>query len=688
MFLKKLLLEIPCPKAPKVSKETILSIIAKMHNVKNEDTLVIDFYNPKHILRIFFQGEKYINYEIENDKFNKKILGDFNYKNYECYIVDIYHTGKYQIDGASETLLLEYFNLSCNSSLRALFEKIKEIQQKQQTDKDIKQMENRQKKYFQAKNLLEQIKIPTLSLSREDIAELKLSDKNLYAYEENGEAHFYCPICGESIVTDMYTAMLYSTQFCECCGNKINQIVKVYKIKTCKSTRYAYQKATVTKLYNQSGVAFSVTYKFLRTIKFEKKSKKLCDGFNVTENEIFEPIELHIFDKGQSYTFAKFEAYDVWNIKYTNYWVYKEKFNIYQTYSELIPFDMKDFLGTAIENSKVDLALNEYLRETKNRYNIAFKIISYLDFYCMRPNIENLFTSGFVKLATETPFNRKEALSALHLKNSKMLEITGLDRLEREQALNEQWDFKILKIYKKVKSMNKILNYSQLTNLSKILDSADNSQYKEIINNLSLIKYLLKQTEKEQSVVTKIYFDYLDMAKELNYDFSNIKIKYPPHLLNAHDSVMRKTKYKPNSERNKKYTLLFEKIKEYEFSLNDYCLKVPKSDYDLYIEGKLLDHCVGGESYMNGHKEGRCIFFIRNTNSPAVPMYTLNFNIKSGQQIQLHGYNNERNGQTIPQSVYDFIAYWKENIFRKFDVDKMEFIEKPKKHKKGSGSAA
>ena len=77
-----------------------------------------------------------------------------------------------------------------------------------------------------------------------------------------------------------------------------------------------------------------------------------------------------------------------------------------------------------------------------------------------------------------------------------------------------------------------------------------------------------------------------------------------------------------------------------------------QNEGQLIAEGKILGHCVGG--YGESHCRGNSIFFIRHTDTPDLPFYTLQLNTKTGVVLQNRGKRN----RDRTQEVRDFEEQW------------------------------
>lgn len=106
-----------------------------------------------------------------------------------------------------------------------------------------------------------------------------------------------------------------------------------------------------------------------------------------------------------------------------------------------------------------------------------------------------------------------------------------------------------------------------------------------------------------------------------------------------------------------------------QWSDGDLRILLPQTNDDLVREGSVLRHCVG--TYGNGHIEGRSvIFFVRKHRRPERCYYTLDICFTAGipNEVQLHGYGNERHGvnkeysHKIPYKVRQFVDRWKAEV--------------------------
>ena len=120
---------------------------------------------------------------------------------------------------------------------------------------------------------------------------------------------------------------------------------------------------------------------------------------------------------------------------------------------------------------------------------------------------------------------------------------------------------------------------------------------KEIKNIKKLVSYLKKeQNQKSLSIwpVSQLYIDYVNMARDVNYDLSDEVVLYPKDLQKAHDTLARIQRKiieeRAAEERREKEAaakaLYDERVKKYEYSNGVLEIQVPLTLADIVSEGQ------------------------------------------------------------------------------------------------------
>jgi len=196
-----------------------------------------------------------------------------------------------------------------------------------------------------------------------------------------------------------------------------------------------------------------------------------------------------------------------------------------------------------------------------------------------------------------------------------------------------------------------------------------------LLNEMSFerfVNYFTKQKAMYAKSValcalTTVYRDYISMSKDLNVDLSHKSVRFPKDIKAAHDQILERfnevkaeIQIKKAKAEDKAFQQVIKKVyKEKgisEFSSGALCIVLPMGKSDFVVEGQSLKHCVGGSYYCDGHKSGkRMIFFIRKTEKPKQPFFTVEIDMKNYSIVQLRGLCNCSPTPDIQKFVNAFI---------------------------------
>lgn len=88
---------------------------------------------------------------------------------------------------------------------------------------------------------------------------------------------------------------------------------------------------------------------------------------------------------------------------------------------------------------------------------------------------------------------------------------------------------------------------------------------------------------------------------------------------------------------------------------------------------------------------GKIILFVRHTRRPDRSWYTLNINVLTKEEIQLHGYRNEMvDGKRlkIPQRVREFVDLWEREVLAEWQLPPEKTAPKKKSRFAAAASVA
>lgn len=194
-----------------------------------------------------------------------------------------------------------------------------------------------------------------------------------------------------------------------------------------------------------------------------------------------------------------------------------------------------------------------------------------------------------------------------------------------------------------------------------------------------LMKYFKEQT-KTSSGMAKYgfrisYNDYLDMRQAAGYDLDNEIYLFPKDLKRRHDEMVIETNKikldKRCKEVNEKYKQIPKRQKglmdKYGAAGGDLILIAPHDAAEIVLEGRVLHHCVGGDTYLARHNTGQsAIMFLRKKDKKDMPYITIE--IKDTTIKQWYGEHD-----TKPDKVK--IDAW----LKKYTEELKKRLEKPKK---------
>ncbi len=173
----------------------------------------------------------------------------------------------------------------------------------------------------------------------------------------------------------------------------------------------------------------------------------------------------------------------------------------------------------------------------------------------------------------------------------------------------------------------------------------------------------IRSFEEGTDVMAQIWVDYLEAASKLKYDLSRDDVRLPTELMDRHDKAAAAIGIIEDEKKVKRYLARRVKLeKQFAFSADGLSIVVPGGVQDIVREGRILKHCVGG--YADRHVDGKTtILFLRKDSAPSVPYVTIEIsvenNCKNLRIVQIHGYQNERDGRASPEKKHAaFLGKW------------------------------
>ena len=274
-------------------------------------------------------------------------------------------------------------------------------------------------------------------------------------------------------------------------------------------------------------------------------------------------------------------------------------------------------------------------------------IITFLKLYEQYPQIEYLMKADLQHLAYRKILLKKmskdNAFCKWILKNKEELKSKYyasdiiIKAYSRNQSLQHVRDFE-----------NRKKEFVQDSRYAELTEMLHKNEYEKFFN------YLERQDTSEAS-----YNDYFKACVFLQLDMNEEKNRYPHDFRRWHDiriDEYHKAKAIADEEKRKEFyeqfAVIATKYSPLERKKEPYIAIIAKSPAELMAEGDALNHCVGRMNYDQKFvREETLIFFIRNKETPDMPLVTVEYSLAKHKVLQCYGYHD-----TKPQEeILDFV---------------------------------
>ena len=142
------------------------------------------------------------------------------------------------------------------------------------------------------------------------------------------------------------------------------------------------------------------------------------------------------------------------------------------------------------------------------------------------------------------------------------------------------------------------------------------------------------------------YADYLSMRINLGYDLNNTVYQQPQDLEAEHNKMVMETNKEEMDKHLKEVAERYPEIRhvyrglrnKYLYEDDKYIIRPARSAEEIVMEGRLLHHCVGGDTYLNKHNTGKTyILMLRFKAEPDIPYITVEIDAKNPRILQTEG---------------------------------------------------
>lgn len=309
--------------------------------------------------------------------------------------------------------------------------------------------------------------------------------------------------------------------------------------------------------------------------------------------------------------------------------------------------------------------------EQKAPESLRWDLMKYLAAASIYPSqIEMLMKSGFEELVRDLVCRRRKNSKVINWAETDYLKAFGLSKQEMRAWRESGASYELIGEYKMLRNRKLTTSFQDLFEVKEAFgyqtDKVLQSCRKWKVKPMRLGRYLSKFCGGCPGGVRDIraawqhWKDYMDMAKALGWELKEESVRLPADLFGRHDEAAQELALRNareqaknlEKERKKERAAVLERAGKYNFEMEDYFIRVAECAGEVRLEGKTLEHCVGG--YAERHMAGKTtILFLRRKGAPDAPLYTIEMDGNTLRQI--HGYRNERNGAPDPRKTMAWI---------------------------------
>lgn len=330
--------------------------------------------------------------------------------------------------------------------------------------------------------------------------------------------------------------------------------------------------------------------------------------------------------------------------------------------------------GTGAENAK----LWEYMEQSNTKER--FYPVAYLRLYFKHPNVENLVTAGLGNLVGDgingemeqryytvlTPQTAAPKLEWVDWKEKRPAQMLGMTKQELRTWREYGLGVDCLRTWQELVTLPCGVSFRDICAAMKAIGAYDT---RRILREKLPMMRTLNYIERQEQNLTQLE-DYWRMAAVVGCDLNQDAVRWPKDLRAAHDRMSETIQYERVSGKcQQAFAAMTARCAGLTWEHNGICIRPAETPLELIREGSTLHHCVG--RYSDAHAQGKIILFVRHTRRPERSWYTLNIDVTSKKEIQLHGYGNEfAHGKKlkIPRRVREFVDLWEREVLAKWQL--------------------
>lgn len=309
-------------------------------------------------------------------------------------------------------------------------------------------------------------------------------------------------------------------------------------------------------------------------------------------------------------------------------------------------------------------ALQEYAKNVRE-----VNPIDYLERYSQTPQIEVLVKMGLTDVVEKLV---KCYYGIVADKNARRPDqFLGIRKERVKQLIRKKGDTHLLRVMQMEKRQGQNWTDEQVEHLAET--DLSGTQVETATKYMTLQK-LLNRIEKYagckygtecSSALARIrhtattYADYLSMRINLGYDLNNTVYQQPQDLEAEHNKMVMETNKEEMDKHLKEVAERYPEIRhvyrglrnKYLYEDDKYIIRPARSAEEIVMEGRLLHHCVGGNTYLAKHNTGKTyILMLRFKEEPDVPYITVEIDAKNPRILQWYGDKDKKPDEKNMQS--------------------------------------
>lgn len=304
--------------------------------------------------------------------------------------------------------------------------------------------------------------------------------------------------------------------------------------------------------------------------------------------------------------------------------------------------------GTMLEYS----AVMEYAKD-----HDQFHVLDYMELYRNFPQLELIIKMEMTRLAERLlghPWNVQHMVNTNGRNAAEVLEI---DKGKIRKLVWEKGSETIHTVLKVEHALGLDLKEEEEDELAMLdIQETDLKNMFRCMSARQIINRVYKYSGLEQQpglcgkaigvlrAKAQMYADYITMRMANGYDMTNQIYVYPRNLREEHDKMVLESNAKEADRRLEEVRIKYpgirsryrELVRTYSYRDGTFNIRPAKSAEEIVMEGRILHHCVGGNSYLDSHEKGRStILFLRHAGAETMPYVTVE--VRGFQIIQWYG---------------------------------------------------